>query len=120
MATALDGELAASSEKSYDVITNSGEKVQVKSRLVSSPVKPGQLQLRVFRSFDFDYAVIVLLSDIDYAVMRALKVPCHVVEASSTYRAHVNAKVLFATPDIMNHPDATDLTALLQATRSAS
>ena len=69
----------------------------------------------MFRSFDFDSAVIVLLSAADYSVVQSSCVPCHVIEAASVYRAHVNARVLFATPEVMGHAEATDLTATLRA-----
>ena len=85
---------------------------------MSDPAKPGQLQLSPFRSFDFDSAIVVLLSAIDYAVSRASKVPRHVVESSAIHRQHVNGKVLFARPEIMGHPDATDLTAILRAAQT--
>jgi hypothetical protein len=115
VATALDGQLAPNSEKAWDVLGSDGEKLQVKARVVSDPAEPGQLQLSPFRSFGFDSAVIVLLSATDYAVSHASKVPRHVIESSAVYRQHVNGKVLFARPQIMGHPDATDLTATLRA-----
>lgn len=118
VATALGGQLAPNSEKSWDVLGNDGEKLQVKARVVSEPAEPGQLQLSPFRSFEFDSAVIVLLSSADYAVARASKVPRNVVESSAFYRQHVNGKVLFARPEIMGHPDATDLTATLRAAQT--
>ena len=118
VATALGGQLAPNSEKSWDVLGDDGEKLQVKARVVSSPAEPGQLQLSPFRSFAFDSAVIVLLSTTDYAVARASKVPRDVVESSAVYRQHVNGKVLFARPEIMVHPDATDLTATLRAAQT--
>lgn len=118
VATALGGQLAPNSEKSWDVLTQDGEKLQVKARVVSEPAEPGQLQLSPFRSFSFDFAVIVLLSDTDYVVTRAAKVPRHVVESSAIYRQHVNGKVLFARPQIMRHPDASDLTATLRAAQT--
>ncbi len=118
VATALGGQLAPNSEKSWDVLGDDGEKLQVKARVVSSPAEPGQLQLSPFRSFAFDSAVIVLLSTTDYAVARASKVPRDVVESSAVYRQHVNGKVLFARPEIMGHPDATDLTATLRAAQT--
>ena len=118
VATALGGELAPNAEKSWDVLGESGEKLQVKARVVSDPAKPGQLQLSPFRSFGFDSAVIVLLSATDYAVSRASKVPRCVVESSAIYRRHVNGKILFARPEIMGHPDATDLTATLRAAQN--
>ena len=120
VATALGGKLAPSSEKSWDVLANNGEKLQVKCRVVSDPAMPGQLQLGIFRSFSFDYAVIVLLSATDYTVKRAAKIPRCVVESCiGPYRQHVNGKVLFATPEVMGHPDATDLTAILRAAQTA-
>lgn len=118
VATALGGQRAPNSEKSWDVLGNDGEKLQVKARVVSDPVAPGQLQLSPFRSFSFDAAVIVLLSATDYAVRRASKVPRYVVESSAVHRQHVNGKVLFARPEVMGHPDATDLTAILRAAQT--
>ena len=85
---------------------------------LSDPAGPGQLQLSPFRSFGFDSAVIVLLSATDYAVLRASKVPRSVVESSAIYRKHVNGKVLFARPEIMGHPDASDLTVTFRATQT--
>jgi hypothetical protein len=41
-----------------------------------------------------------------------------VVESSAIYRQHVNGKVLFARPEIMGHPDASDLTAALRAAQA--
>jgi hypothetical protein len=120
VATALGGQLAPSSEKSWDVLGKGGEKLQVKARVVSDPPEPGQLQLSPFRSFGFDSAVIVLLSAADYAVARASKVPRYVVESSAFYRQHVNGKVLLARPEIMSHPEATDLTAALRGAQLAA
>jgi hypothetical protein len=116
--TALGGQLAPNSEKSWDVLCKDGEKLQVKARVVSDQPEPGQLQLSPFRSFGFDSAVIVLLSAADYSVARASKVPRYVVESSAPYRQHVNGNVLFARPEIMGHPDATDLTATLRAAQT--
>lgn len=118
VATALGGQMAPNSEKSWDVLVSDDERLQVKARVVSDPVQPGQLQLSPFRSFNFDFAVIVLLSTADYAVSRASKVPRHVVESSAIHRQHVNGKVLFARPEIMGHPNAVDLTADLRAVQT--
>ena len=68
VAAAFNGRLAANSEKSYDILAPDGERLQVKARVVSVPPKRAQLQLSPFRSFDFDSAVIILLSDADYSV----------------------------------------------------
>jgi hypothetical protein len=39
-------------------------------------------------------------------------------ESSALYWQHVNGKVLVARPEIMSHPDATDLTAILRAAQT--
>jgi len=70
------------------------------------------------RLVPFDAAVIVLLSAADYAVWRASKGPRDVVESAAVHRQHVNGKVLLARPEVMGHPDATDLTATLQAAQT--
>jgi hypothetical protein len=111
VATALGGQLAANSQKSWDVLVG-GERVQVKSRVVSDPIKPGQQEIGAFSSFDFDYAVIVLLSDVDLSVLRAVMFPRHLAESLAVYR---KGSVLYARPAVMDHPGAQDLTALLRA-----
>ena len=78
------------------MLSNVGEKLQVKPRVVSDPARAGQLQLFPFRSFGFDFAVIVLLSATGYAVSRASKVPRYVVESSAKHRQHVNGRAFFA------------------------
>jgi hypothetical protein len=120
VAAALDGHLAPNAKKSWDVLCNDGEKLQVKARVISDPARRGQLQLSPFRSFAFDSAVILLLSASDYTVVQASKVPRYVVESFATYRQHVNGNVLFARQEIMGHPDAIDLTATLRAAQRSS
>src|SRR5579859_706249 len=53
VATALGGQRARNSKKSWDVLSKDGEKLQVKARVVAEPAQPGQLQLSPFRSFTF-------------------------------------------------------------------
>lgn len=86
VATALDGELQPNSNRAFDVLLDDGSRLQVKTRVVSEPMRAGQDQLSVFRSFEFDWAVIVLLRDSDFRVSRAGKVPIQVVQR------HVNTK----------------------------
>jgi hypothetical protein len=89
VATGLGGTLAPNSEKSFDVLVE-GSRVQVKARVVSEPVRRGQLQLSPFRSFDFDEAVDILSSDDDYSVRRAARIPVAAVRAAASYNTHVN------------------------------
>jgi len=114
VARAYDGELAPSSEKSWDVLTK-GRKLQVKCRVVSDPVGPRQRQLSPFRTFGFHAAVVVLFRNTDYSVLRAVEVPVDLVKKRATYREHVNGHVVRVTQDLLDHPDCRDVTELLAA-----
>jgi len=116
VASALGGELAPNSVKSWDLTTADGRRVQVKCRVVSDPPKAGDRQLSVFRSFDFDDLVIVLFAR-DYSIWRAVQIPVAAVKAASRHRAHVNGHVLMAT-DLMLSSSSTDLTDALRAVAS--
>lgn len=112
---ALGGELAPNSERSFDLTTPSGQKVQVKSRRVSTPPRSGQLQSSPFRSWGFDSALFMLLDEHTYEVMRACSVPVEVVQELSRYVPHVNGSNAYMTEDLMGHPDASDMTAQLRS-----
>lgn len=114
VAAALGGSLAPNSEKSYDVVA-AGRRLQVKSRVVSSPARADQLQLSPFRSFDFDDAIIVLLGDEDYSVRKAIRVPVALIQRSARFSAHVNGYVVHARSDLLAGPDCEDLTQRFQA-----
>jgi hypothetical protein len=61
---ATGGELAPNSQKSWDVETPTGVHLQVKARVVTNPNASGERQLSVFRSWEFDAAVIVLCAGV--------------------------------------------------------
>lgn len=108
VAALTKGELADNSEKSWDIKTPEGERLQVKCRVVQEG-KRGQRQLSPFRTWDFDRAVIVLFDD-DYGIRRCVALPRAVVEEHSTYRKHVNGHVMRATDAVMNHASGEDWT----------
>ena len=115
VAQAFNGELAGSTaSKSYDLTLPDRRRVQVKARLVSRPPARGQLQASVFRSFDFELAAFVLLHESDYAVERAVLVPCGVVQEVATRIEHVNGWRIMMTAAVMDHPESEDITAILR------
>lgn len=87
----------------------------MKARVVSDPLRRGQLQLSPFRSFDFDEAVVILLSDDDYSVRRAARIPVVAVRAAGSFNRHVNGHIVFARSDLFAMPDAVDVTDRLRA-----
>lgn len=108
VAALVNGVLADNSEKSWDIKTPSGERLQVKCRVVQEG-KRGQRQLSPFRTWDFDRAVIVLFDD-DYGISRCVALPRTVIQEHSTYREHVNGHVMRATDGVMNHASGEDWT----------
>jgi hypothetical protein len=112
---ALDGILAGNSQKSHDVVLRDGGRIQVKCRVVATPLLAGQRQLSAFRSFDFDSLVVVFLSDLDYGVVRAVKWPAGYVEANCRRKALDNSYVFTATEANIADPSAVDLTDALRS-----
>ena len=112
VAKAIGGSLAAGSEKSWDVLVGE-KKVQVKARLVGDPIRAGERQMSVFRSFDFDTAVLVLFRKTDFSVLQAVEIPVECVRDAATFRTHVNGHVLHANLALLEHETARDVTDLL-------
>lgn len=109
---ATNGELAPSSQKSWDVLASTGDRLQVKARVVTDPREPGERQLSVFRSWDFDAAVIVLFDD-EFRVWRAARVRVDVVKDDSRFVEHVRGHRILATDKFLDRGD--DWTELLRA-----
>lgn len=113
---AFGGTIEPNSTKSHDVTDAVGRRLQVKARLVSPKPTPGQLQTSVFRSWSFDFAVLVQLAERDYTVVRAAMLPASVFDggnANASWSGHVKGWAVFMTPALMSHPDATDVTEAL-------
>lgn len=80
VAKAYRGELAARSEKSWDIRTADGVLLQVKCRVAESGGRRTQVY-SPFRSWDFDACVFVNLDAATYDIDRALEVPVDQVKA---------------------------------------
>lgn len=113
VASALGGELAPNSVKSWDLKTPEGRRVQVKCRVLGDPPKLGERQLSPFRSFEFDDLVIVLFAP-DYSIRRATQLPAEAVKQLSRHRAHVNGHVLMATDSVLSTRGSVDLTQTIR------
>lgn len=110
---ATAGELAPNSQRSWDVLTPEGERLQVKARVVTSPTRTGERQLSVFRSWDFDALVVVLFDD-QFRVWRATHLPVALLEAQSRFIEHVRGYRVMATDTLLGQGE--DWTERLQAT----
>lgn len=114
---AFGGRIDPNSTKSHDVTDADGRRLQVKARLVSAKPTPGQLQTSVFRSWNFDLAVLVQLHERDYTVVRASMVPADVFEegrSHARWSEHVKGWAVHMTPALMEHVDSVDATTQLR------
>jgi hypothetical protein len=101
------GELAPNSEKSYDLTTADGERLQIKCRVLRNG-KAVERQLSPFRSFNFDEALVILFAP-SYDVLRAVLLPPAVIEQHARWRKHVNGHVLIARDGVLDiGTDVTD------------
>lgn len=112
VATAYSGELAPNSEKSWDIQTPDGRRLQVKARVAKTGAAVNSLVTSPFRSWDFDAAVIVLLADEDLSVVMAAEIPVQLVREAANWRSHVNGWVVTPTPELM--ATGLDVTVKLQ------
>lgn len=88
-----DGQLAAKSQKSFDVTAADGRLVQVKARTVGPGVRTAA-KFSPFRSFDFDIAVFVAFDLSSYAVTWAREVAAAAIRDEVSYSAHVNGSTV--------------------------
>lgn len=72
----------------------------MKCRAVAGPSRK-QL-LSPFRSFDFDAAVVVLLSEVDMTVLRAAEIDVEHLRSLGRFSSHVNGQ-LIATAVVDDH-----------------
>lgn len=109
VARLLGVELAPNSEKSWDVRSRDRKTLQIKSRVITNPRAVSERQLSPFRSFAFDEVAIVLFDD-DYRLWRAVRIPVALAQERSTFRSHVNGHIVFAKDQLLNDPQAIDIT----------
>lgn len=114
VARALDGTLEPNSTKSWDVTTPTGQRVQVKARVVG-PSTPPSAKYSVFRSWGFDTAVFVTFDQGTYEVKSAVSVPAASIESKSRFSAHVAGSTISIGTKLLALPGAENITALVRA-----
>jgi hypothetical protein len=100
------GTLAANSVKSYDLLAADGRRVQVKARTVGPGIEAGAV-FSVFRSFDFDVAVLMTFDSATYALGQAREVPVTDLESAGRHSAHVNGRLIRITDGVRLGVDVT-------------
>ena len=110
MAEHYAGQRAPFSQKNWDVLVATGERIEVKG---IRQLKGGSRRSNVspIRGSDYDSMVIVLLDD-DFKVTEGLRIPRPVVEELFAHNDHVNGVVVKVSAALRLHPgvEAVDLT----------
>jgi hypothetical protein len=105
----LGGHLADPSNPDWDLITPNRERLQIKARVVSTPVKSGQRRLSKFSSWTFDKLLVVLFDDF-FVVQHACTLPVEIVPKP-------DSRVLYAR-QLITDPRAANLTDDFKAAQS--
>lgn len=87
------GTLAPNSAKSYDLLAPDERRIQVKARTVSATTSPSAV-FSVFRSFDFEAAVLIVLDARTYNLRWAKELSPEDVREASRWSPHVNGYLL--------------------------
>jgi hypothetical protein len=105
-ARVYEGELAANSVKSYDLLAADKRRVQVKARAIGPNARSGAV-FSPFRSFDFDVAVLIAFDGSTYDVLWAREVPPADIEAASRFSRHINGHLPPVTAGVRLGIDVT-------------
>lgn len=101
---ALNLELQSNSKIGYDGISETGVRVQIKGRRITSKNKSRQLSaIRKYEYKDFDLLAAVLFNE-SFEVMEAYLIPHEVVGEYAVHRNHVNARILILKGPILTDP----------------
>jgi len=102
------GELAPNPAKSHDIVTADGHtRVQVKARTVT-PTTSRSAVFSVFRSFDFDVAVLLAFSGTTYELMWAREMTPEEIRERARWSPHVNGFLLRISIAESHGTDATE------------
>lgn len=112
VAKAYGGALAPNSEKSWDIQGADGRLIQVKARVIAANAVTKPIQFSVFRSWDFDAAVFVVLAADSYEVVAAVELPVETVRGKAAQVAWVGgARVTVSLAVLKGLAGALDRTA---------
>lgn len=92
----------------YDVVTRSGERIQVKALRKTRPGRRTLGAIRRLDAGDFDTLVAVVFSP-SLSVEEVWRLPWSVVKRHAVYRAHVNAHILSLGQSVLTDPEAAQL-----------
>ena len=88
-----EGELAANSEKSYDLIAADGRRVQVKVRTTHGTLSPSSV-FSALRSLDFDICLFLIADAQSNVIQTAYEWASDEVKAHGRFQSHTNSTLI--------------------------
>lgn len=115
VAEAYSGQLQPNSQKSYDVLTGDGRRIQVKSRALNTA---GSAIYSLFRSWDFDACVFILFDPDTYDVTQAHEAPTTSLRPITNRSDWTAGDRVSVRTNVLALPGAVDVTRQVQAAQS--
>jgi hypothetical protein len=107
-------EIADNSQKGYDAISNTQDRIQIKGRRCNNHNKSRQLSaIRDLGSFD---TLAAILYKHDYTIMRAALIPAEMVKDYARYQNHTNSYIFMLRDSIFDDCRVEDVTNRLAKT----
>lgn len=110
VAAYYNGERGSFSQAGWDVMTQEGERVQVKAMRVTA-ANQKRTNLSPIRDVDYE-SVIIVIFDEDFRISEGLKLTRELVEELYDHRAYVNGRIITVTAKLRADPrvERVDLT----------
>jgi len=109
------GTLAGKAQHGWDVRTADGPALQVKARVLTA--KNPSRQLSIFRSWEFDAAIVILFAE-TFQVQRAARLAVATIRDAARWQEYVKGWRLLATDELLAQGE--DWTALVARAAATS
>ncbi len=106
------GEKAPASRQSYDLTSEDGKKVQVKSRRMK---KLGSTNLNVIRSWAFDILAVIVFSEAG-SILKAVELDSKAAKSIATYNEHQNGWIIATNANLFEDKRVKEITAEMEKT----
>lgn len=115
VARAFGGKRLGNSNKSVDVLTPDGMRLQVKTRWLAE--ENDSRQLSAIRNLDEDAfdCIIAVLLDKDFGVAEAYQIPREAVKRLAKWSEHTNSHRLVLTPEVCSDSACQNITEKIRA-----
>lgn len=106
------GEKAPASRQSYDLTSEDGKRVQVKSRRMK---KLASTNLNVIRSWEFDILAVIIFSEAG-SILKAVELDSEAAKSLASYNKHQNGWIITTNATLFEATRVKDITSEMKKT----